>query len=428
MNGAKVKNVLRAFRNSNYVLFFCGQSVSQIGTWMQRTAVSWVIYTMTHSTFMLGLTVFAAQFPSFLFSLFGGIVADRYNRYKLLLLTQTASMFQAVLLAILVLTNHYVVWEILTLSVILGVINAFDLPARQPMVHELVNDKADLPNALALNSALVNMARLIGPALSGLVLVKFGAGICFLLNAISFLAVLTSLLLMKLPAYIPSVEKKNIGTELKEGFNYLRQSPLISMMLLMLSVVSFLVLPYDTLLPVFAKVIFKGDATTFGYISSFVGFGSILGAFVLASLKPGTDLKVVLLINTGILGTGLLLFSHMSYFPLAMLFAVLFGFGGMAQTTICLTIIQVHVTASMRGRVMGFVAMAFFGMLPLGSLLIGAISQQIGAPNTLLFEGVMALIIAGAFSKFLRKDTLSKIKDEVKEQLEEEENRLIENR
>ena len=173
---------------------------------------------------MLGVSVFASQFPSFLFSLYGGIIADRYSRYKILLITQTASMIQAVLLAILTLTHHYEVWEILTLSVVLGAINAFDVPARQPLVNDMIADKEDLPNALALNSSMVNLARLIGPALSGLVLVKFGAGICFLFNAISFIAVLLSLLLMKLPAYVPAVVKKNIKSDVSEGFTYLKNT------------------------------------------------------------------------------------------------------------------------------------------------------------------------------------------------------------
>jgi len=208
MTTNKTKHTFRAFKNHNYALFFCGQSVSQIGTWMQRTAVSWVVYSMTHSALMLGLAVFAQQFPSFLLSLFGGIVSDRYSRYKILLITQTAAMIQAVLLAALIFTGHYTVWEILFLSIILGVINAFDMPARQPMVHEMINDKADLPNALALNSAMVNIAFILGPALSGIVLQKFGASICFLSNAVSFMAVITSLLLMKLPPFNPPAIKK----------------------------------------------------------------------------------------------------------------------------------------------------------------------------------------------------------------------------
>lgn len=371
---------------------------------------------------MLGITVFASQFPSFLFSLYGGIVSDRYSRYKILLFTQAASMVQAILLAVLTLTNHYTVWEILTLSIILGIINAFDVPARQPIVNDMVNDKADLPNALALNSSMVNLARLIGPALSGLVLVKFGAGICFALNAVSFVAVLISLLLMKLPPFIPSPVKKKIKSDLAEGFAYIKNTPSIGMVILMLSLISFLVLPYNTLLPVFAKVIFNGDAATFGYINSFIGLGALGGTFFLASLKPGTDLKIVLLATNIIFGAGLILFSHVSSFPLAMLFSTIGGFGMMSQTTICMTIIQVDSDTNMRGRVMSYVAMAYFGMLPLGSLLIGGISQQIGAPNTILAEGITALIIAAVFAKFLRHDKLTE-KDRA--QTEEAEDMII---
>jgi len=414
-----------AFKNRNYRLFFAGQSISQIGTWMQRTGVSWVIYTMTHSAFMLGLTVFASQFPSFLFSLVGGIASDRYNRYKVLLFTQVASMVQAVLMAILVFSNHYTVWEILTLSVLLGVINAFDVPARQPMVHEMITNKEDLPNAMALNSSMVNLARLIGPALSGIILVKFGAGTCFSLNALSFVAVITSLLLMKLPAHIPSVVKKKVASDLAEGFAYLKNTPSISIIMLMLALTGLLVLPYNTLLPIFAKVIFKGNAATYGYINSFIGLGAIGGSMFLASLKPGADLKFVLLINTLIFGICLMLFSHISYFPLAMLFATLTGFGMMSQTTIIMTIIQVNSAKKMRGRVMSYVAMAYFGMLPLGSLLIGAISQQTGAPNALLCQGIVALIIAAVFSKYLRKDKLAK-KNAERLELEENEEAVIE--
>jgi MFS family permease len=403
-------STFRAFSNRNYCLYFGGQSVSQIGTWMQRTGVSWVIYTMTHSAFMLGITLFATQFPSFLLSLYGGIISDRYDRYKIMLVTQAAAMIQAVLLAVLMLTNQYAVWSILTLSVILGVINAFDMPARQPLVHEIIRDEADLPNALALNSSMTNLARVIGPAMSGIILEKLGAGICFSLNALSFVAVITSLLLMKLPPAAQHPAQKKIVAELKDGFVYIRHTPIIGMTLLMLSCVSLLVLPYNTLLPVFAKVVFKGDATTFGYINSFIGLGALGGAFFLASLKPGVDLKIVLLINTFILGFSLMLFSHISSFPLAMLFATTCGFGMMAQTTVGNTIVQIHAAPNMRGRVMSFFALAFFGMLPLGSLAVGGISQKIGAPNMLLCQGAIAIIIAIIFSNYLRKDKLNKRK------------------
>jgi MFS family permease len=404
----KAGNTFRAFKNRNYRLYFTGQGLSQVGTWMQRTGVSWVVYTMTHSAFMLGLTIFASQFPSFLLSLFGGIVADRYDRYKILLITQAASMIQAVLLAVLTLTNHYTVSEILTLSVILGVINAFDLPARQPLVHELVSNKEDIPNALALNSTMVNLAVIIGPVLAGLVLEKFGAGICFLLNAISFLAVILSLLSMKLPKYVPSIVKNKIASELSEGFTYLKNTPAIAIVLLLLTTLSLLILPYNTLLPVFAKVIFKGNARTFGYITSFIGLGAIVSSLFLASLKKGTDLRSIALINIVLLGIGLIFFSHISYFPVALLFAILTGFGTMSQTTICITIIQVHADASMRGRMMSYVAMAYFGMLPLGSLLIGAISQRIGAPDAMLCQGIMAIVVAIVFFNFLKGDKMNK--------------------
>jgi len=382
---------------------------------MQRTGVSWVVYTMTHSAFMLGLTVFASQFPSFLLSLIGGITSDRYSRYKILLITQTASLLQAVLLAILVLIGHYTVAEILILSVVLGIINAFDVPARQPMIHDMVTNKEDIPNAFALNSSMVNIARLVGPALSGIILVKFGAGICFLLNAISFVAVIISLVLMKLPPYVPSTIKKKIGHELEEGFVYLKNTPSIGIIIIMLCLISLLVYPFNTLLPVFAKVIYKGDAATFGYINSFIGLGAVGGSIMLASLKKGTDLKMVLLYTSIVFGVFLVLFSQISYFPLAMLFATLTGFGMMAQTTVCMTIVQVESAKDMRGRVMSYVAFGYFGMLPLGSLLIGWVSQQFGAPNSLLWQGIIMLIIVTVFWKFLRADKLNKKEQQVLE-------------
>lgn len=402
MSTDRTTETFRAFRNRNYTLFFTGQSISQIGTWMQRTAVCWVIYSLTHSAFMLGLAVFAQQFPSFLFSLPGGIAADRYDRYKILLVTQTASMVQAVLLAILVLTNHFVIWEILALSVVLGIINAFDMPARQPMVHEMVNDKGDIANALAFNSALVNVARLIGPALSGIVLQTFGAGICFSLNALSFVAVISSLLLMKLPEFKPPAIKKKLRSELYEGFEYLKQTSSIGILILLITSLGLVVLPYDTILPVFAKVIFKGNAATFGYISSFIGLGAILGSLSLASMKKGRNLKIILLTSIAILGIGLIFFSRITYFPVAMLFAILIGLGSLTPMTACITIIQMEAASHMRGRVMSYVAMGYFGMLPLGSLIVGAVSQQIGAPDTMLCQGIMAILIAIVFTNLMK--------------------------
>lgn len=401
MKTGKTAGIFRAFDNRNFTLFFAGQSVSQIGTWMQRTAVSWMIYSMTHSAFMLGLTIFAQQFPSFVLSLPGGVLADRYSRHKILLMTQAASMIQAVLLALLVLSGHYRIWEIMVLSILLGIINAFDVPARQPMIHDMVNNKEDLPNALALNSAMVNIARLAGPALSGIVLQAFGAGVCFSLNAISFIAVIISLLFMKFPAFIPPVTGKKLLQELQGGFIYLRQTKEISMVMLLLTFMSLFVLPYDTIMPVFAKMVFKGDAATFGYLSSFVGAGAILGSLFMAAVKDIHKLKTILIMSISLLGIGLICFSRISNFTFAIPFAVLIGFGSLMPMTASITIIQMESVPHMRGRVMSYVALAYFGMLPLGSLLTGFISQKLTASLTMLIQGFLALAIAGTFSRLL---------------------------
>lgn len=400
----------RAFNNRNYTLFFMGQSVSRIGTWMQRTGVNWVVYTMTHSALMLGVAVFAEQFPSFLFSLWGGITADRYNRYHILMITQIVSMLQAVLLAVLVLTGHFTVWPILVLSVVLGITNAFDVPARQPMVHEMINDKADLPNALAFSSAMNNLAMLLGPALAGIVLQKFGACICFMLNAISFVAVMVSLYLMKMPPYSPPTVKKKAMSDMLEGFNYIRNTPALASIVLLLTLMSLLVIPYNTLLPVFAKVVYNGDAATFGYINSFIGLGAIVGTFFLASLKSGANLKKLLVIDMVALGVCLMLFAKVTYFPLAMLFAAVCGFGIMSQNTICNITLQGESDSRMRGRVISYFAMSIFGMVPLGSLLTGAVSHYIGAQNTVLCQGFIALVIAALFYRYLRTEQLKQKK------------------
>jgi MFS family permease len=361
----------------------------------------------------VGVAVFATQFPSFLFSLAGGVVSDRYNRYRVLISTQVASMIQATLLTILVLINRYTVWEILALSVVLGIINAFDVPARQSMIYEIIDDKNDLPNAIALNSSMVNLARLVGPAVSGIVLEKLGAGICFLINALSFVAVIVSLLFLRLPPYVHKPHTKKVFAELKEGLGYLKQTPAIGFIILQLAFMSLLVLPFVNLLPVYAKVIFSGTASTFGYLNSFVGLGAIGGTIFLASLKTGSNLKKVLFINTLIFGVGLILFSHATHFPVALFFVAVAGFGMMSQTTISNTLIQTMVAPSMRGRVISYFAMAFFGMQPIGGLLIGWVSQRVGAPDTILAQGIICLFIAISFLVLLKKGILQG-KDDVK--------------
>lgn len=403
----KIKT-FQAFRSRNYRLYFSGQSISLVGTWMQRTALYWLIYTQTHSAFMLGLAVFAAQFPSFLFSPLGGVVSDRYNRYRVLLITQIASMIQAALLVLLVVFTKYAVWELLALSVILGTINAFDVPARQSLVHQLVTHKDDLPNAIALNSSMVTLAQLIGPATSGIVLEKFGAGACFLINAVSYVAVITSLLLMTLPPFIPAAYAKNVLNDFKEGLVYLKNVPAIGLLILLIACSSLFVIPYSTLLPVYAKVVFRGNAATFGYLNSAIGLGAICGAVFLASRKKARNFKTVLFSSLFILGVGLMLFSHTLYFPLALAFAMLAGFGMMTFITVSNTLLQTQVSQEMRGRVISYFAMAYFGMLPIGGLLTGFVSQRIGAPDTILAEGIAAVLITLLFLAILRKYILKR--------------------
>ena len=355
---------------------------------------------------MLGLAVFASQFPSFLFSPIGGVISDRYNRYRVLLITQVASLLQASLLTLLVMFTQYAVWEIYLFSIVLGIINAFDVPARQSLVNDLIKRKEDLPNAIALNSSMVNAARLVGPAVSGIVLEKFGAGVSFMINAVSFIAVLSSLLMMRLPAFVARPHAANVFADFAAGWTYLRKTPAIGSVILLLACVSLLVLPFNTLLAVYARTIFKGGASVFGYLNSAIGLGAVIGAIFLASLQPGVNLKKILFINLLIFGIALITFSHMPTLVPALLFAAFAGFGMMSQTTISNTIVQTGASPPMRGRAISFFVMAFSGMQPLGGLLVGTVSEYISAPNTILIEGVAALIIAISFWPFLRKNYL----------------------
>jgi len=384
-------STFRALRSRNFRLYFTGQALSLLGTWMQKTAVSWVIYAQTNSKFTLGLSVFATMFPAAAFSLVGGGVADRYNRYRVLLTTQVLSMVQAALLTLLVFGRPGAVWGILGLSVVLGIINGFDVPARQSLVHELVEDKQDLPNALALNSSMVNLSKLIGPAVAGLAIEALGATTCFALNTLSFVAVIGSLLAIKRPAYVAKPHAKNILGELKEGLQYVRTAPGIRYIILMLAAVSLLVLPFTTLMPVYAKDIFHGTATTFGLIDSSIGLGAFIGALYLASRPPGANLHRILATNTLIFGVGLILFSHTPWYPLALAFIAVGAFGMMSQITISNTLLQTTADPAMRGRVISFYVLAYTGMVPLGSLLVGVAAQHIGVQNTVLVQGVLAL-------------------------------------
>ncbi len=404
-------SILHAFKSRNYRLYFIGQSISLLGTWMQKTAVSWVIYAQTQSKFMLGVSVFATLFPSAVFSTVGGVVSDRFDRYRVLLVTQVLSMVQAITLTLVVYFRsgsfeHNGVWAILSLSVVLGVINGFDMPARQAMVYDLVEDKKDLPNAVALNSSMVNLAKLIGPALAGIAIERLEETVCFGLNAISFVGVIASLLLIRLPAYAKKPHAKNLFGELAEGLGYVRHTPRIRFVLLMLALVSLLVLPFTTLMPVYARDVFEGTASTFGLIDSAIGLGAFTGALYLASLRPGTDLNRILARNTFILGIGLMLFAYTPWYAAALCLIALAAFGMMSQITISNTILQTQVREQMRGRVISLYLMVYSSALPLGGLLVGTVSHYAGVRATVLGEGALALVLGGVHLRYLHKARL----------------------
>lgn len=394
----------RALRNRNYRLFFAGQSLSLLGTWMQKTAVSWVVYAQTHSKLMLGVTVFATLFPSALFSLLGGVVSDRYARYRVLLATQVLSLAQAALLALAVFFDKQdAVWEIIALSAVLGIINAFDVPARQSLVYELVADKQDLPNAVALNSTMLNLSKLLGPAVAGFAIERLGAAACFGLNALSFVAVIGSLLALRLPAFVPKPRPQPVLAELAEGFRYVRDTPAIQFIILSIGLVALLVLPFTTLMPVFAKDVFHGTAATFGLLDGAIGLGGLAAALYLTALPPDTDLDRVITANAFVLGAALLLFAYTPWYWLALAFLVVGAFGMMAQTTLSITLLQTTVRPAMRGRVIGLYVLVYTSALPLGSLAVGAVSQRVGVRATVLAEGGLALLIGLLYRRNLRQ-------------------------
>jgi MFS family permease len=410
----RLQQIYSSLKYPNYRLYFIGQSVSLIGTWMQRMAVSWLVYRLTGSAFMLGMVTFASQIPTFLLSPYGGVISDRYNRYKILLATQIAAMIQAAVLAVMVLSGVYNMPAILILSVILGIINAFDTPARQSLLVALVGDKTNLPNAIALNSSVINLARLLGPTIAGAVLASMGEGVCFLLNAISFIAVIVCLLLMKLPGETYVKPAKNLWADFREGYDYLKRTYVLKNMILLLACISFLMMPFATLLPVVAKDVFNGDATTFGWLNGVTGLGALIGAFHLALVKPGKALDKIVLAATVVYGISLLLFASTTYLPLAMLIMTVTGFGMMTCIAGGNTFIQTHVADKMRGRVMSFYTMAFFGMQPFGSFLLGIIADYIGARYTLALQGAAGLLTAIVFIiLFYKKRLPASVKKEV---------------
>jgi MFS family permease len=393
--------LLRALRSRNYRLYFAGQGISLIGTWIQTIALSWLVYSLTHSAFLLGLVGFSAQIATFLLAPFAGVVADRLNRHLLLVLTQTLFMVQALVLGTLVLTRAITVWQIVLLSVLLGTVNAFDTPTRQSFVVSMIENRDDLPNAIALNSSMFNGARLVGPAIAGILIAAVGEGVCFLINAGSYLAVIAVLLAMRVTPRAPRSQRRRVWHELREGFAYTFGFAPTRDIILLLAVVSLVGMPYATLMPIFAAQVLHGGASTLGFLSSAAGVGALAGAVVLASRRTVLGLGRWIPAACTAFGVALIAFSVSRWLPLSLLFLAVAGLGMITQMASSNTILQTIVDDEWRGRVMSFYTMAFIGMTPFGSLLAGALASRIGAPRTVMLGGIICLLAAAAFARRL---------------------------
>jgi len=397
-----VRLVLRALRHRNYRLFFGGQSVSLVGTWLTRVATSWLIYRLTDSAAMLGIVGFAGQIPSFLLAPFAGVLVDRWDRHRLLVVTQSLSMIQSFALAALALSHLITVRQIIALSIFQGFINAFDMPGRQAFVVEMVEDREDLGNAIALNSSMFNGARLVGPSVAGVLIASVGEGMCFLLDGISYLAVIGSLLAMRITRREIPPKKSSVLRGLVEGLSFTFGFAPIRSILLLVGLTGLMGMPYIVLMPVFARDVLGGGAHTFGFLMTAIGVGALAGALYLASRKSVRGLGRMIPLMAGTFGLGLILFSWSRLLWLSLPLLSVIGFGIMVQAAASNTILQTIVDDDKRGRVMSFYTTAFLGMMPFGSLLAGEMASRIGAPETIMIDGIAVLLGAALFARRLR--------------------------
>jgi MFS family permease len=401
--GSRLSATLRALKHRNFQLFFGGQLISLIGTWMQSVAQSWLVYRMTGSSLLLGSVGFASQIPVFLVAPIGGIVADRFNRHRIVIITQIASMILAGMLAVLTLTGRVTVPEIFVLAVLLGIVNAFDIPARQSFLVDMVG-KPDLMNAIALNSSMFNGARIVGPAIAGILVARVGEGWCFAGNAVSYMAVIVGLLLMKLnpPTYAEST--KSPVADILEGFRFARDTTPIRALLLLLGLVSLVAMPYTVLMPVFAHRILHSGAKGLGILMGATGVGAMFGALTLATRRGVKGLGRWVAIACGGFAVSLLLFAQSTNFWLSTALLLPVGFCMMLQMSSSNTLIQAMVPDQLRGRVMAMYSMMFMGMAPFGALLGGALADRIGAQLTISIGAVAC--IGGAAIFALRLPTI----------------------
>jgi len=386
-----MSRLTRALRHRNYRLFFSGQSVSLVGTWITRVATSWLVYRLTGSELLLGVVGFCGQIPTMLLAPFAGVLVDRWDRHRLLVLTQAASMLQSFVLAVLTLRHEITVPWLLGLQIVQGVINAFDTPARQAFVVEMVEDRADLANAIALNSSMVNGSRIIGPSIGGLLIAAVGEGWCFLADAVSYLFVIASLLMMRLPSARSARVEARVLEELRVGYRYVRESAPIRTALVVLAIVSTMAMPYTVLMPAYAAEVLHGGPNTLGLLMTASGVGALGGGLYLASRQSVVGLGRVAAYSTLIFGAGLVAFAFTTSLWVALAVLPFVGAGFMVEMAATNTVLQTLVTDDLRGRVMAFYTMAFFGTAPLGSLLAGLAADRVGARWTIAAGGVISL-------------------------------------
>ena len=389
-----MKHSLRAFRHRNYRLFFFGQSLSVIGSWTQQIAMSWLVYRLTGSAWLLGVTGFAGQIAILLFAPFGGIWADRFDRRKLLIATQVLAMLQAVVLAVLAYAGLVAAWHVIVMAAVLGIVMAFDTPIRQSFTFEMVPSRQDLPSAIAFNAAMQNGGRMIGPAIAGLLLTVASEAFCFLANGAAKFAVIASLFMMTVAPRAQPRATTRLWASFREGAAYAWNLVPIRFLLPMVALVSFMVTPYQTLMPVFAAEIFAGGADTLGLLMSAAGLGGIIGMVYLASRRDVRGLARWIALAAGLAGFSAIAFAYSKILPLSLFIIGITGFGIIVAANSVSQILQTIVEDDKRGRVMAFFVMAFLGMQPLGSLAAGALASWIGAPHTLALGG--AVTVAGA--------------------------------
>jgi len=390
-----IKFIFRALEHRNYRMFFMGQSVSLIGMWIQNVAMGWLVYRLTDSAFWLGIVGFAENIPMFILTPFAGVLVDRWNRHRTVVFTQALAMSLAVIMAILVLSDLVTVLHVIVLSVLLGTVMAVDVTARQSLFIDLVEDKRDLGNAIALNSIMFNSARLIGPSIAGIVIVILGEGLCFLLNGISYIGVIVALLLMKTAANRAAAVRTDFRQGLMEGLKYAAGNTPIRYTLLLVALISFFANPYLVLMPVFAKEVLGGGAQTLGYLVGCSGLGALAGAIYIASRKSNQDPVKFIFGGAFSSGIGLIVFSSSRMMVLSLISIFVISFGIMMIISFSNILIQTVVDNSKRGRVMALHVFALSGMTPFGNLLLGALSGRIGAPDTFLAAG--AIVVLGAF-------------------------------